>query len=124
MKRALTYVLYVVVAVSLVLGYASCIRAGAGGGNGNTSQDGEDAGELAGALVIQAFSDLPEPSPDNTGKLYFVIEEDTFYYSNGTDYVRIDLTGRAGRPGRTCGSRGTRRAGRSRRTSRTAGPYR
>lgn len=51
------------------------------------------------ARVIQSFSDLPEASSNNDGYLYYVIDEDQFYYSDGSTYVAIDLTGPAGGDG-------------------------
>jgi hypothetical protein len=51
------------------------------------------------ARVINSFSDLPNPNDDNAGYLYYVIEDEEFYYSNGTEYVKIDLTGEQGPQG-------------------------
>ncbi len=45
------------------------------------------------AKIVSTFSDLPAPSESNSGFLYYVISEDSFYYSNGTTYVYIDLSG-------------------------------
>ncbi len=48
-------------------------------------------GDFFGALVYNTLADLPTPSADNIGQLFYVIEEEKFYYSNGVEYVHIDL---------------------------------
>lgn len=55
--------------------------------------------DFSNARIINSFSDLPDSNDDNVGFLYYVIEDEEFYYSNGTEYVKIDLTGEQGEDG-------------------------
>jgi hypothetical protein len=57
-------------------------------------------------LVVAQQANLPAPSADNSGALYYVLENAKFYYSNGSAWVEIDLTGTQGLPGST-GSTGS-----------------
>jgi uncharacterized delta-60 repeat protein len=65
---------------------------------GTGSDPGGD-GAFAGALVFSTLGELPDPSSSNVGQLYYVIAEGNFYYSDGSDYVLIDLTGPSGSDG-------------------------
>lgn len=53
------------------------------------------------AKIIMSYSDLPIASSSNKGQLYYVIDIAKFYYSNGTTWVLIDLTGPTGPAGPT-----------------------
>jgi hypothetical protein len=52
-------------------------------------------------LVVAQQANLPAASADNSGALYYVLENAKFYYSNGSAWVEIDLTGAQGLPGST-----------------------
>ncbi|MCG8477560.1 MAG: hypothetical protein MI724_00560, partial [Spirochaetales bacterium] len=70
-----------------------------------TGTEGDDNGDdngptvTEGALIAQSLSDLPPARPDNEGQLYYVISEGRFSYSDGTQYVPIDLSGEDGQDG-------------------------
>ncbi len=72
------------IALVLFLSLMSCAPTGEG-----PAPTGEE--NFFGALVYNTLADLPTPSADNIGQLFYVIEEEKFYYSNGVEYVHIDL---------------------------------
>jgi len=49
--------------------------------------------------VIETLEDLPNPSAQNTGWLYFIIDRQSFYYCDGSAYIEIDVSGTDGTPG-------------------------
>ena len=59
----------------------------------------EEFVDFSGAIVSSSLADLPTPSASNIGQLYYVIADAKFYYSDGTQYVFIDLTGPSGSNG-------------------------
>ena len=69
----------------------------------STNDDEDDYDEefvdFSGAIVSSSLADLPTPSASNIGQLYYVIADAKFYYSDGTQYVFIDLTGPSGSNG-------------------------
>lgn len=67
---------------------------GGGGGDGSAGP-----GNTTSALVAQSFAELPPATPDNAGQLYYVIDEGQFYYSDGAQYIAIDLSGEDGQDG-------------------------
>lgn len=65
--------------------------------NDSTQQDNqmETYNNFQTARVVQSFDELPQASKAN-GSLYYVIEKKQFYYSNGKEWVVIDLSGPQG----------------------------
>ena len=47
--------------------------------------------DTSNAIVVNTMADLSTASEDNSGFLYYVISEDSFFYSKGTTYEKIDL---------------------------------
>ena len=93
-KSTLLFFLISIMTASLLL--FSC--SGGGDGDGDEAPPEEEA-VFTGALVVRTLGDLPEPSDENAGQLYFVINEGKFYYSNGSEYIYVDLSGPAGTAG-------------------------
>lgn len=58
-----------------------------------------DQSSTTSARVIESYDDLPTASMNNKGQLYYVINDAKFYYSNGSSWKQIDLSGSAGPAG-------------------------
>jgi hypothetical protein len=69
---------------------------------GSSAAESGSIGSTMAARVVVSSSDLPECSEAETGLLYYLIDEASFQYCDGSDYQELDLQGATGSDGESC----------------------
>lgn len=74
-----------------------CVACGTSGGS--TAENTSAAPEYAGAILLAQRTQLPACNEGHRGDVYYVREEDSFYYCDGSKNRELDLGGRDGKDG-------------------------